>query len=285
MSFVCSKYSDGCSSLPLAIIDTQHRTVFNYYGDPFVSIVSNLMIKSITGNSSLKDARVICLSDFHFDNMQVYIRAQIINEVIQLRREYSKEVLILVEGAQSGYEPNEEVYNKLIGKNLVHFEHIAVGWDDMQLNANGIRLINKMRKLILKMRQVNEKIDRCKRTISRAVMKDGCLLKNNSNNVNHVNTKINSLIIISKELCIRINALFEQIKELEIRRNDYLYDSINKALNKYRDSMVLVIGGEYHFQHIAESSIGSVNHCIVNIKQTREITSFDEACNEVYGEL
>jgi predicted metallo-beta-lactamase superfamily hydrolase len=67
MSINLSKYTDGFSPLPVSLIQPKKQTLSKFYGDPFISALSNLMIKSITGNSSLKNARVICISDYHYD--------------------------------------------------------------------------------------------------------------------------------------------------------------------------------------------------------------------------
>jgi|GEM_PF-6573439 len=281
MTIVISNYKNF--TLVPAFTTQTERTISAYIGDPCLSPFSNLFIKSLSGNSSLKNAQVICLSDFHYDVVQKYIRAQIINEVLGSRNLTNKEVIFLVEGAQAGSEPHAWVHDKLIGKNLINCDHFVFGWDNMRLNKLGIYLIKSMQLL----RLVGKKMERdsiCldeKRLeiLHRTDISPEQMLER----IDTIESEMHSVRSKAEKISNTISFILENLNKTSEYRNDYLYRSINTILENKPESIVFAIGGKFHFKHIPEE-MNDVRYSVVNLKEIRKITDFDEACKEVYGE-
>lgn len=282
MSSILCKYSDGESFYPLTLIDQSDRLVSRFYGDPFISTLSNLMVKSINGNATLKNSRVICLSDFHYDTVQKYIRARIINEVLHFRNTTYKDVILLLEGTQAGYEPDEWVYNKLVGINLIYFDHIVAGWDNMKLNVSGIKLIKKMQNLRSDSKEMEREYTILNRKRSEILRDMSISPEEIFERVDIIEAKMKSLLLKADKISATINFMRVKITELAHERNKYLHKSINRVLKKYPESIIFVVGGEEHFKDISRV-ISNVSHCILNIQEVRVVIDFDEAIKEVYG--
>lgn len=284
MSVITQKYSDGYSPLPLTLVKKKELTISNYFGDPSISILNNLMIKSMTGNSSLENARVICLSDFHCDNAQKYIRAEIINEVIHSKKNKHKEVIFLLEGAQSGHVPNDCCYNKLIGENLIDSYHYVTGWDNMMLNHFGMRLVKQIKDL----RSDSKEAGRKYKILSNKryeILKDTTFsAKRIFDLTEAIELQMGSLMLQAKTIEIALESMLQQIRGISEQRNDSLHQTINEVLKNHPESIVFVIGGEHHFRDISDS-INGVSHSILNLKEIAKITDFDEAFAEVYGDI
>ncbi len=283
MSSVLGKFNDGVSAYPLTLINQSDRLVSRCYGDPFISTLSNLMVKSINGNATLKSSRVICLSDFHYDTVQKYIRARIINEVLRARNTTYKEVILLLEGTQAGYEPDKWVYNKLVGINLIYFDHIVAGWDNMKLNNSGIKLIKKMQNLRSNSKEMEKKYMILNRKRSEILRDTSISPEEMFERVDIIEDEMKSLFLKAEKISTTIGFTQEKIKKLANKRNEYLHKSINIVLKKYPESIVFVVGGEEHFKDISKV-ISNARHCILNIHEVRVIVDFDEAIKEVYGD-
>lgn len=283
MLYITTKYSDGFSPLPL-IRKEQKQTLSTFYKDPLISIFSNLMVQSITGNASLKDARVVCLSDFHYDTTQKYIRAQMINEILYSRKMTYKEIVFLLDGTQAGHEPDEWSYDKLIGKDFIASTHLAFGWDDMRLNEAGIRLISKVQILRLKAKKMEEKYISLYQQKSAALKNTFIPIEKILKKIDEIETKQKKLIMKSEKISLSIESTFEEIRELANKRDYFLNVSINKVLKKYPNSIIFVIAGAHHFKYTS-SMINHIDHCVLKIKSLRKVVNFDEALQEVYGNI
>lgn len=252
-----------------------------FSGDPFVSNVSNLMISSISGNASLKDAQVICMSDFHYDVQQKHVRAHIINEIMRTRHAASK-VFFLLEGSQAGHMPNQMVYEKLVGKDLIQSDHFVAGWDNMKLLNRGMNKINDVQHL----RSQGKELEKQYRGLQQ---RKSDVLRNTAVAPEKIFEELDSIEALMKPLQARLEAisqgLFEmhgQIKELAGNRNQFLHKSVHHLAKTEPGATIFVIAGEEHFKSIS-SEIGSLKHCILKIRQIRKIVDIDQALSEVYG--
>jgi hypothetical protein len=238
------------------------------------------MIKSIQGNAALKYARVVCLSDFHFDTTQKYIRAQIINEILRLNN--AEEVFVLVEGVEAGHEANDWVYDKLVGNDLINYEHVAFGWDNMRLNRLGINLIKDVQNLHADGKKIELKHIALSKKRWEILKDTNTSPKKIFEMVDSLENEMNDLLIQLQSISTSTTLIFDKIKEVANERSKYLHYSINKILQKSPNSIVFAIGGADHFNGIS-TVISEISHCILNIKETRVVVDFGQAMNEVYG--
>lgn len=280
---------DGYSPFPIVTRDKNtknqidNKIICQFYGDSIISRISNLMIKSIKGNSCLKDAQLICLSDFHFDPNQKYIRAQIVNEILA-HRDAHKNLIFLVEGVQAGEQADDEHYSKLIGDHLIQIDHHALGWDNMKLNDLGIKLIENLHHLRWESKELEKKYVMLNQQKSSTIRDARLSPEKIFKRVELLENHMKFLLIKKEEVSRAISLNFDYIKKIAEKRNFYLYQSIYKVLEKCPQSIIIVVAGENHFKGIY-NAVSNIKYCVLNIKTFRIVSDYDEAIKEVYGSL
>jgi hypothetical protein len=125
----------------------QATTLTKIHGSPnFTKLFNLVYIREVSGNSRLHEADIICLSDYHCDPSQKYIRAQMINTIFQ-QSVYHDNVLFLIEGTQFGHDATHGSIETLIGSQLINnFFHVA-GWDHNDLLMKGIKHVQDLQHL------------------------------------------------------------------------------------------------------------------------------------------
>lgn len=219
------------------------------YKKETLSFLSCMMISSIIGNSPLPSSKVYGMSDYHNDPKQKIIRANVINEILGLKK-VPRKVIFLLEGQEIGVPVTKEAYEALIGTGLIHAKLEAYGWENMALHQKGIRLIRKVHSL------VKERI-RLRNTT-----------KDNLNNV--------ELEFALNKITDKINKLFSKILNIAKARNKSLYAAIEFITSKFDNVDIFVIAGCKHFDQIS-TYLQNIPHCVINIKTTqRPIGSWEE---------
>lgn len=216
------------------------------------------MIHSLLGNSSISSARVFCMSDYHCDPTQKFIRAQIINEICALKKD-PRTVIFLLESQEYGVEASKEACEGLVGTDLIHATFSAYGWDNMDLHQKGIKLIRRAHRLVKKQISLKKKSQKFGKKLIEYF--DPKLKKKG------LETRLER---ISK----KINILFSEISRIAIARNQSLYHAINYIIDRSADVDVYVVAGGKHFDHIS-TALKSIPHCVINLKK-RKIQNWEE---------
>jgi pheromone shutdown protein TraB len=197
------------------------------------------------------------------------------------RRKSFKEVVFLVEGVEMGSKPNARVYDTLVG-GLINFDHYVFGWDNFKLSQLGINLIKEGQELCLKGQGLESQYIELKEKRSE-ILRDITISAETSFEMTDVSEeKMKSLLQEANKIADAIVVKKGRINEIADERNDYLYKSIFKVLEKKPEAIIFVIGGESHFKYLSKI-INDISHCILNIKEIRKISDMNEALNEVYG--
>lgn len=276
--------TNNISNLQLTVVDDRGSLLFCKNNSSILNSINNLLINSLIQNPSLAKSQVICLSDWHHDKQQKYIRANIVNEILASRNKIFKPVIFLVEGIQAGYEANDWVYDRQIGKNLYRFPHRVFGWDDMELNITGMKLVKKYQVLLHEKLTIEENISKLDQK-QKVIMRDTSLdIDTILNKVDQIEEKRKLLYKTYAKLVKESDIIFSKIHELAIERNEFLYKSIQKAVKICPEATIFVIGGEFHFKYIFDR-IHHISCSILNIKNTRLNVDIEEAFNEVYGAM
>lgn len=291
-----SNVSNGCFKFPVLATNHICKGVSRYYGENTISKLCNAMIQSMTGNATLYDANVICLSDFHYDPLQKYVRSQIINEVLHARDATDKKVYFLLEGVDAECAPSDWMYDRLVGNGCILFQHFVAGWDNKELNNSGILLVKEMQKLRLEHNTMNEKKKELEAERLKVIRDSTCSLdktpldktpldktplEKTFEKIDLIEEQLTSLSLESKDVEERIKAVFDEVLSISKKRNTYLYNTINKILKKDKQALIFVIGGANHFKELSTGICA--RHCILKIHELRAVTDIDQALKEVYG--
>ncbi|MEM1283412.1 MAG: hypothetical protein AAGG81_07650, partial [Chlamydiota bacterium] len=119
----------------------------------FPHLLNTIFIDEVYGNSHLSNADVICLSDYHCDPFQKYLRAHIINKIF-IENSFLRKLLFLVEGTHYGQPASFEDVETLIGSKLINNYFNVVGWDHDQLMRKGLKKIRKLQRFCSEYKQL-----------------------------------------------------------------------------------------------------------------------------------
>lgn len=240
---------------------TDCQALVPFHGDPAFSQLSNLMLKAIRGNSDVQHAQVICIGDYHNDPSQRYIRAQMINELVNTAVRPRK-IHFLIEGV--GGTPDEqdmidrmhEVYERMIGKGFVRHPHSVSGWDNDTLVELQYCLIRKIQALGRQYKACQEQGRNTSQRLSGKTSKleKALLLK--------------ELSIVDSQATLLLGELGEAIQASEsvIRARDYsLFQSVRKVSQENPDSLVIVLAGDGHFRFVAQA-IDDLKYCVLETR-------------------
>ncbi len=96
-----------------------------YQNDPLLQpLLSRLFVESVSGNASLSDAQVICISDIHTDEDEMFVRSEIVNAVMRQRNVTKATILFEI----SPIRQVDNQGNRLTP--LVHYPLDIGGWDE-----------------------------------------------------------------------------------------------------------------------------------------------------------
>lgn len=263
MASLLGRYSDGFSSFPLIVINqkgrkqTDKRELMVLGQEDILSFLNKLMIHSISGNCSPLVAKVFCLSDYHNDPTQKFVRANIINEICHLKN--CRNIIFLLEGQNWGEEASAEAREALIGTDLIHAKFSAYGWDNMDLLVRGVNLIREVHRLVNRQKVLREKV----------------LISSTSKKM-RLEDKL-------RGIGEKIDILFSEIFKIAMERNQSLYNAVNFIVDRCPDIDIYLIAGRRHFDYIP-IALKKVLHCVINLKRTaiKNWEEWDKSMQDMY---
>lgn len=252
-------------------------------GIPSFSFLFNTtFIHEITGNTLLPNASVICLSDYHCDPLQKYIRAYIINKVFH-ETSYCDDILFLIEGTHYGKFASRRDIETIIGSDLITNLYHVAGWDDYELLEKGLKKIRKLQTILGTHKRTCNKIQMLQQ-------KQASIFSNVKIPIDEAMVLLEKIdAIIDEEsaslevLTRKIESLTKKIERLAKERNVNLYKAIQTVHKAYPEKKVVVIAGGNHFEGISEELCG-IKHAVILIKNTKKMGDIDEELKGYYGE-
>jgi hypothetical protein len=252
-------------------------------GDPLLPSLSNLLIRSISGNSDLLHARVTCLDDYHYCPYQKYVRADILNSIIAAKRIFDKprKVIFMVEGTPFGATPSFYNYDDFIGEDLLFFPHFCIGWDNANLHSKHLSLVQNYSELGSHAQSIYQIIESLK-------VKRSKLLTDTSIEPDEWDAQIDDLEALIKSRQVELEALCEKLKEMyksisaaSEKRNGCLQEAIRNVSSQFPDADIYVISGKMHFKGLSKA-IPRISHAIITLKQIININNPFQALREYY---
>jgi uncharacterized protein (DUF2384 family) len=256
IAFVTNTSQEGTKapSIPL-----QHQDIVRFHGDPALSAISNLMIKTIHGTTDLRHAQVICIGDYHSDTAQRHIRAQIINDLLMHQVGYTK-IHFLIEGVSGIPQEKElvdrlaQVYERLIGRGLIHHPHTVSGWDDDTLIDIQYGILTKIQQVIQQHKDCQERIIDIRQRLSQRSKTDLLLKEFATENLHDA------------QLLEMLDQAINASEAVAKARDRFLFESIRKIAQQAPDSRIFVLAGSNHFSHTAQA-IEDLRYCVLEPRE------------------
>ena len=251
------------------------QDIARFHGDPALSVISNLMIKTIHGTADMRHAQVICIGDHHSDTAQRYIRAQIINELMMGQGDCTK-IHFLVEGV-SGIPHKQElvdrlaqVYDRMIGTGLIHYPHTVSGWDDDMLMEVQYGLLTNIQQIIQQHKDCTQRILDIQRRLSLESKAD------------HLLEELSTENLYNKRLLDMLDQAIKASEAVAKARDGFLFESIRTLAQQAPDPRIFVLAGSNHFLHAAPA-LGDIRYCVLEPRENPSQLKGFHLFDSLYG--